>query len=74
MRSAEEPGAEWRVPSALRADGDRAELSALVQRLAHRRGHGRVTMAKQQRAMPAEVVDIAVAIDVPFVRPRRALQ
>src|SRR6202046_4436260 len=50
-----------------------AELCAITECRADSRRHRRVTMAQQQRAMAAEEVDIAVAIDVPFVRAGRTL-
>jgi hypothetical protein len=35
--------------------------------------HGRMVVAQDQRAMAAEIVDVLVAIHVPFVRPGGAL-
>ena len=42
---------------------------ALGRRRRHRRGHLGVAVAEDQRAVAAEEVDVAVAVDVPFVRP-----
>jgi hypothetical protein len=44
-----------------------AELGAVFHRLADRLGNDGIAMAQQQRAMAAEVVDVAMAVDVPLV-------
>ena len=50
-----------------------AELGALVHGLGDRLAYHRVAMAEQQRTVAAEVVDVAVTIDIPFVRTLGAL-
>ena len=50
-----------------------APMGALRHLLLHRLDHGRMGVAEQQRAVAAEIVDILVAVDVPFARPRGAL-
>jgi hypothetical protein len=46
-----------------------AEMGAAVDLSVHRFGHLGMAMPQQQRAMPAEIVDIAAAVDIPFSRP-----
>ncbi len=46
-----------------------AELGALGEGLLDRRADDRVIVTEQQSAVPAEVVDVAVAVHVPFMRP-----
>src|SRR5436305_6014194 len=50
-----------------------AEMGAAVERLVHRCQHGGMVMAEQQGAVAAEIVDILVAVDIPFARPLGAL-
>ena len=49
-----------------------APVRALRHLGLHRLDHGRMRVAEQQRAVPAEVVDVLVAVDVPLARSRRA--
>jgi len=49
-----------------------APVRALRHLLLHRLDHGRMRVAEQQRAMPAEIIDVLVAVDVPLARSRRA--
>ena len=66
------PGAGPRCAHCTSRGCDAPNWRAFIQRLAHRRGHHRVVVAQQQRAVAAEIVDVAVAIDVPLVRALRA--
>src|ERR1043165_437858 len=47
-------------------------MRALRYLLLDRFDHGRMRVAEQQRAVPAEIVDIFIAVDVPLQRSRRA--
>ena len=51
----------------------RAEVGPLPQRQGDRGGDLRMIVAEQERAVAAVIVDVAVAIDVPFVRAQGAL-
>ena len=51
----------------------RAELGAFIQRLRTASVTDGVVVAQQQCAVAAEIVDVAIAIDVPFVRALSAL-
>ena len=45
-----------------------AEMGPALDLLMHRLDHLRVAMAEQQRAVPAEIIDIAMPVDIPFAR------
>ena len=51
----------------------RAPMGALRHLPLNRLDDGRMGVAEQQRPVPAEVVDVFIAVDVPFARARRAL-
>ena len=46
-----------------------AEVGTVVERPVHRRQHRRVVVPQDQRPMPAEIVDIFVAVGIPLARP-----
>ena len=50
-----------------------AEMRAARRRIRDRAHHHRMVVPEQQRAMAAEIIDVFVAIDVPFARPGGAL-
>src|SRR5438132_14383308 len=45
-----------------------AEMGAALDLALNRLDHLRVAMTEQQRAMAAEIVDVAMAVDIPFAR------
>ena len=48
-----------------------AVMGAAVELGMHRRHHLGMAMPEQHRAVPAEIIDVAVAVDIPFPRPLR---
>ncbi len=48
-------------------------MRAAIERLVHRRHHLRIVVAEEKRAVATEVIDILVAVDIPFARPLGAL-
>src|SRR5262249_18274719 len=51
----------------------RAKMRSLGQLRLHGLGHFRMAMPQDERAVPADVIDVLVAVDVPLSRAGRAI-